>query len=694
MARTNLSGAAARSVAVLFACLAAVAISQCTTGEFEGFEVTAGPDTYCTLLDSSVSDPVPASATGLPACCGTCPAGTYNEHGTGPCTKCPAGSAQPQAGQGYCEACPPGKYSPDPAEASCRGCPAHTYSSVYNATECSTCADNMVPNYWNTTCICAAGYYSNPGHGCVECPVGADCSSEGNTLASLTAGPGFYRVENMIVECPIAESCIGNNFCAYGYQGFMCHSCQGQFGWSEYELKQSCSYCESSRFAFICAIILGCVIIAIGVAIWVAITYSAKPKLYFIVPLTIFMSMAQVNFLVATRKSAYADWFSDNFLLYCRYIASIRPTILGIHCLFNDWTPHSIYIQGMFMIFFPPAIAFLGAVFAKGYLDRHPVMYKLGDKVYRTPGFGGILATCFSCVWFILYPDAVWQAFLMWDCTKTGSTDVLTYDSSIYCNKASYKVASVMLGITLLACLPVMHVITGLSKKSMRQAAILVSQGYKESHYMWYWMVFVRKLAIAGVMAFVEHENHRLLGVCLILLFSLCMQGYCHPYVHDGHNLLELVSLSILFVSFYFRIFFFSTLTTANVRLGMTSFIASLLIILGVMFIVYVYRYWVKHAAEIAEEEQAALDNADAEEAAKAAGGANPDDSSDSDGGTAKPLPSKIGPSANGSGNGSGREESSSQAPGQSRRGSTRPGDVEMEPAGATSPKHKIVIHF
>lgn len=513
-------------------------------------------------------------------------------------------------------------------------------------------------------------------------------------------------MNNEIIACPISQSCKGNNLCSEGYQGFLCHSCSGFYGWSEIDLKQECKYCDTGRFAIITAVTAGSLVIALGVAIWVAITYSARPKLWFIVPLTIFLSMAQVNFLVATKPSQYSDWFSDYFLLYCRYVSSIRPTILELHCLFNDTVPHSIWIQGMYMLFLPPIIAFIGALLAKVWLKRHPVQYTLNGVLFPTPGFGTIFATSCSCVWFILYPDALWQALMQWDCTRIGGRKVLTYDSAINCTSSSYYSASYLLGVPLLLVMPLMHVLTAFAKKSLRQAAILLSQGYKETYYLWYWLVFIRKASIAGVMAFVEHENHRLLGVCMIILVSLCFQGYYHPYVHDGHNLLEIAALALLFVQFYFRIFFFSALTTPTVRNGMSLAIAVFIIIFFLTLFYFFIRYAKKHRDEAEADDQrmqAERELLDQQQVMEK----NEDDSSEDD----KPIASKI---SNGAGSGNsgqnGNMEESASRITQSRRGSTKAVTVQdlelMEPssAGATAnqrqdmqrqaTKHKIVVHF
>lgn len=677
------------------ACFASVAHSTCSPGQFQGFLVsaTSGTDTWCTRMDNSVSNPPDPSQVSLTSCCGNCAVGYMNPTGTGACTACAPGSAQSQPGQADCTPCAPGSFTDYSGSPTCHPCPVGTITPTNSSSSCFVCPLNSEPNYFRTQCVCRAGYYMTPASQCTPCPEGANCQSPGNTYDTLVAAAGYWKVDEYFSKCPIPQACLGNNFCAPGYRGFECHSCSGNHGWSEIELKQQCSYCDSSRFAIITAATVGSCVIAAGVAIWVAITYSTHPRLYFIVPLTIFLSMAQVNFLVATKPSAYSDWFSDYFLLYCRYVSSIRPTILELHCLFNDTVPHSIYIQGIYMLFLPPLIALLATIMASYYLSRNPVQYRIGNQSYPTPGFGGIFATACSCVWFILYPDAMWQAFMMWDCKRVVDVRVLFYDSSIICTKTSYYVASYMLGIPLMLCLPLMHLLTALSKKSLRQAAILLSQGYKESHYLWYWLVFIRKGAIAGIMAFVEHENHRLLGVCMVILFALCFQGYFHPYVHDGHNLLEICALALLFVQFYFRIFFFSSLTESTVREGMSYTIAAFIILFFILLIVFIFRYWRKYTQEIEEEAKMAEDVEMVQ--GQTVVRKDEDDSSDDDDG---PAGSKLSSGTTGTGGQSATEESTSRIPTQSRRSvKGLPSDIleATEPSQHEKQyKHKIVLHL
>ena len=645
------------------------------------------------------------------------------------CIDCQPGSVA-SSNKTACEVCEPGKYfdpTATPAMTECTECENGKYA-LEGASVCTDCPDGSITNnstghgqcmvcptgQWSNTnhteCICATGFYLTEADTCAPCLPGMKCDEPGVTLASVVALPGYYKIGDYVDECPVREACLGNNVCATGYTGLMCHSCVAKYGWSESRLQQRCEYCSASKFLIILAIFFCGLLIALGVAIWVAISYSVKPKLFIIVPLTILYSMAQVNFLVATKPSQYADWFTDYFLLACRYIASIRPTILDLHCLFNKSNPHSVYMQGVFMLIYPPLISLLATVMVSKYVQNHPLQYALHNKNYGTPDFKTLFATSASCVWFILYPDAVWQAFAMWNCLDVHGNKVLYLDYGLSCTSGTYYAGTILLGIPLLVLMPLVHLITFYNRG--RQAAILVSQGFKDHMYLWYWMIFARKVAIAGVMAFVKYENHRLLGICIVILVALCFHGYFHPYQHDGHNLLEIIALGVLFTQFSFRIYFFSDLTTSDVRDGMRYTVATFLCAFAVIWIFFVIRYWFKHREEVKRLIQAASEAQNNSQESGQDIGDGEGDGSESD----EPIadPEAMG-SKKSSGQGSGQREDAGEIVGKedsisrvsqskqnisSRRQSIRGGSsgthevVDMQEIELTKPKRKIAIHM
>ena len=136
------------------------------------------------------------------------------------CTACSPGRYQPDTGSAKCHECEPGtfndkeksvsiidckvceagKYAPQKGSAGCRQCGKGTFtSSAGKNIDCTTCPEGKTSGFGATACvvadvpcdpgehravtgecvICAAGYYSPSGTGCLPCPPGSFCGKNG-----------------------------------------------------------------------------------------------------------------------------------------------------------------------------------------------------------------------------------------------------------------------------------------------------------------------------------------------------------------------------------------------------------------------------------------------------------------------------------------------------------------------------------
>eukprot|EP00792_Barthelona_sp_PAP020_P012688 TRINITY_DN745_c0_g1_i1.p1 TRINITY_DN745_c0_g1~~TRINITY_DN745_c0_g1_i1.p1 ORF type:complete len:905 (-),score=137.71 TRINITY_DN745_c0_g1_i1:195-2627(-) len=145
-----------------------------------------------------------------------CPAAKYNSDGEDTCSKCAAGTFNPNIGMSFCEDCIAGTYSLEGAS-SCTKCSKGTYSTTVAATSGSTCVN------------CPKGTYgilegaATLVEGCEDCPIATYQNVEGKTTCkncpsgttSLVTGATTIDVCG---ACPLGTYESGNtcNYCEAG----------------------------------------------------------------------------------------------------------------------------------------------------------------------------------------------------------------------------------------------------------------------------------------------------------------------------------------------------------------------------------------------------------------------------------------------------------------------------------------------
>jgi hypothetical protein len=197
--------------------------------------------TACTECDKGKYMDAAASGASSSSACLQCSAGRYsNSSSSTECYPCQKGTYQDQLGMSGCVSCPAGQYGDTAGGgtlAACKGCGAN-----------KTSVDG------GTSCFCRDGYYMNVEDECEPCPAGARCEgggADGATLSLLFIEPGFWRSSansSVVLECPLAGSCIGGNvtadaMCAEGNSGALCAVCADGYYLSPGGL---CTICSGS----------------------------------------------------------------------------------------------------------------------------------------------------------------------------------------------------------------------------------------------------------------------------------------------------------------------------------------------------------------------------------------------------------------------------------------------------------------
>ena len=155
-----------------------------------------------------------------------CELGTYSATGLKPCTPCPAGTFNDQAGQASCTACAPGTFQPNSGEIVCYECNIGTYAPGEGNLTCNQCEPGYYqPDYGQGYCLpCDAGTYaSDPGQAsctacapgtyasdqgqvsCIPAPTGTYVDQEGQVVYKLCA-PGTYASELGQTQCSLCPA--------------------------------------------------------------------------------------------------------------------------------------------------------------------------------------------------------------------------------------------------------------------------------------------------------------------------------------------------------------------------------------------------------------------------------------------------------------------------------------------------------
>ena len=208
--------------------------------------------------------------------CTDCPIGfAQSDTDQESCTQCIKGEEAPTGGSSFCAACdlgtfnliagqdclacPAGQYQDGKGETSCKNCEVDTYLNEpgkSSKADCTSCEQDRSTGFnkgsqTKASCLCKrSDYYQDDTENCQPCPKGADCSNhDGILLAHVTALPGFWRHEDIFVNCdegykdllkphlakqrccPLVDGnvskCTSNSTdqCEEGYTGTLCMTC-------------------------------------------------------------------------------------------------------------------------------------------------------------------------------------------------------------------------------------------------------------------------------------------------------------------------------------------------------------------------------------------------------------------------------------------------------------------------------------
>ncbi|EFA78123.1 hypothetical protein PPL_08771 [Heterostelium album PN500] len=392
------------------------------------------------------------------------------------------------------------------------------------------CNSGYYPIDSSTQCsICPSGSYGYDGNKCISCPQNALC--QGGDQVSTR--PGYWFDENqfprVIYDCDQSSHCLENNTCLEHTFGVLCSSCNNTEQY--YSWFGSCIECTQTNKLVIAIVIIGMILLVL----WSHKSDSSSGLMNIVVYFaqTIMVLSKGVNFSILSLLNLQLE--------------SGGSSIIGSICPgpFDYYQRH----YTTFLVF--PAIIFILLIFT--IIITIIRKFKPNDQPIFPRQFGSFVKLLMN-----IYSPISTATFTIFFCQQIGiGNSVLVTDSSVQCSgnqyrtalKVSYSMLVVVLGIPM-----IIFILLFKNRKHNNDASIIRTYGafilkYKTSYYYWDVILLFRRLVIVLVSIMDQDTPIRsflLIGVSLI---SVLLQLKHSPFISEGDNQLELVSLILIFIS-------------------------------------------------------------------------------------------------------------------------------------------------
>mmetsp|Transcript_23028 Transcript_23028/g.38581 ORF Transcript_23028/g.38581 Transcript_23028/m.38581 type:complete len:608 (+) Transcript_23028:6873-8696(+) len=208
---------------------------------------------------------------------------------------------------------------------------------------------------------------------------------------------------------------------------------------------------------------------------------------------------------------------------------------------------------------------------------------KLRNRKYWSEFWTANLSLIFS-----IYPSLVLQTFQLFNCEQIGSLQesfVLLPDMNQRCYEGSHLVMVLAVGVPMfigyvlgfpMLCLyilrstrddmrsrwtPDYEASLSLSERFFKlrnsMKVFLLFNGYRPSFYYWEITIMIRKILIVAIAVFIGFPQLQAVTATLLIVISLTLQLYYHPYDLDMCNNLEIYGLINSFVTYFFGQFLY-----------------------------------------------------------------------------------------------------------------------------------------
>eukprot|EP00002_Diphylleia_rotans_P016042 TRINITY_DN3116_c0_g1_i7.p1 TRINITY_DN3116_c0_g1~~TRINITY_DN3116_c0_g1_i7.p1 ORF type:complete len:912 (+),score=124.87 TRINITY_DN3116_c0_g1_i7:1214-3949(+) len=429
--------------------------------------------------------------------------------------------------------------------------------------------------YKHVYCKCLPGFYGY-GNVCLRCPRDCTCS-DGISVQDCFITPNITHAEKILL-CPVMGSCEQNlpddrelvllgehpSSCKKGYSDRLCSRCDVGYGAQGYR-------CEACNSISTTLLLIGLSVGFIGFIVYLARHRgSSSGKMKIIVFHGQIISIISVV-LRKSRDIQQATSFS--FSLGSFFLPSVS-------CLFGT---NDAFTPLLFNMFRPLLLSIICSI-----------LYLVTSKEARDK---------VVYVWIVLlhmmYYGIARDVFGVYGCTLyDDGTDTwyLNSYSWIACSPQSpeYKKMLALVTVVLFAYIipfpyfvfkQIKSCIQDESSTSKKIRYGFLYSTFRPDRSMWELISIARRLVFAVVVSIVPYDVPSILFVFLFLTiqFSIWLQHQYHPYRTRGENWMEIISLYVIFFSFFLSLL--STLMSGQSWIH-TTIMVSNIAMLSVFFII------------------------------------------------------------------------------------------------------------
>ena len=419
-------------------------------------------------------------------------------------------------------------------------------------------------NAWKITSDCTDLQYLETGYkdmtkwACKSCPEGASCAGS-ITQYGIKARFGWWRetkASKVLFPCLHRAACLGapnplletqfpnartdsNETCdlAIFKPSRLCATCKE--GYARGTGNGSCNRCHpvSNVVLFVFALIVG----ALGLLFLVRITVF-KPR---VVRLSDGIKKVGLSYLQLATLAMQVDvpWTEqlEQLFAWQSFSSNVSDAVLSLDCVLG-WSAFNTFRLKFIMVMATPPL-----LVAASYG---------GIRAIR--GTRSQFHATVILLWYLVFPSIVGKVATLFTCIRLGEKAYLVLDPEVVCWKGDHMVFSafgMVAAVVYVLGMPVAGYL-GLrwaDRGSMdaREKFGILYDGYNEECWWWEVTVVARKVVVIMIGAFLKKGRSQILAALLTIATVMCMTAMKRPFVNNTLLNLEMVSLSLCFLTFW-----------------------------------------------------------------------------------------------------------------------------------------------
>lgn len=467
----------------------------------------------------------------------------------------------------------------------CRPCDIAFYNTVAGD-RCVPCDENAICRGGEELPMCRKGYYSYKGeYACRECEENLECP--GGDVNYPVKGYWRDSMHGEIYPCLLKNACLGGietesetGTCEVGYGDKLCSSCEGDYRRSGEHECEKCKSVYLEIFAILGSLLA--IVLYLVFLIKSSIRAAYSPKSTISIHLKILTNYIQIMTILSYFDFDWPETTLEQFRLQ-RAIFDSTDRVYSIDCLMsNNMNPFFIKL---ILVVIQPLIFPLVASIVWLLSNLRSKVEHLKEKI-----LGSI-----SIILFWIHPFIFKFCLSAFNCKEIEGSAWLYVDLEIECWEGDHMKYAMIFGLFGL-------VIWGLivpaawffllkrNREKLNQIETKLKygflyNGYQAKNYYWELFLVYRKVILVTCSVFLRWENQAVTVtiVHIIIFVYLAVESQVRPYLEEGYNKLDIMSLLAILATMYSAILY-STYYLDGVSIDL---VISFVWIINLAFIIY-----------------------------------------------------------------------------------------------------------